>query len=354
MVVQNEKAISICEKIISNESFAAGAGEETLTLEETLGFAKIALEGNCKMDSEPDSDIFHKWLRWVQSDDARAILWWHWVTKKKKTDEIGDRDEYILKLWHSIDDEGAPNSEAKKEVEDQITDWSYYQNYFFKWFLKRFHIRFAREVFTRNCFIVSAHYWYFLLNLFIAIFYYFRPNLFTYEYVAGLLMLTIIPVGTLIITHFASNMKIGNFIHSMVPRLFATIAIGYLFLISIPNFVKRVYLVFNDFALFIAGILIILTIFLFILLNIYKRVIPELDFSKLLSRSADLLVIAVSYTLFGLYLFEPVIRKSIFNEEQLHFFHPCLGQLFFLASISLAIGVIFQLIWEEKPVTEPL
>lgn len=356
MVVDKRENKNVWEKVKSRDSFAAGVDTENqATLEETLKIAETALTGFCYQKGRvKKSNEFHEWFGWVQSDDTRAILWWHWVSKNKKTNETGERDEYVLELWHSVDDENAPNKDAKKEVNESITHWSYYQSHFFNWFLNRYHIRFAREVLTKNCFICSFHYWYFVLNLFIVLFYYIKPNLFTYEYVSGFILLSAIPILILYMTHKLSDLKIGNFIHSMVPRLSATITIGYLFLISIPDFIRKVYQEINEYWLLFAGVSLILLVFLFILLNIHKRVKPDLSFKNLISRAVDIFILSISYSLSGLYILEPVIRKSVFTNDQLALLHPCFSQLFFIASVSLAIGVILQLIWEEKPVTEPL
>ena len=136
-------------------------------------------------------------------------------------------------------------------------------------------------------------------------------------------------------------------------------AIGYLFLLSVPDFIFYIYSNSLDVKIQIAvSIALILFTYGFIMLNIQKRVKPDLFLPQLLLRGGHLLFIAAGYAAVGLFFVEKVLFMKVYSSSAFQYKIESLtvsdSQLMLCASISLVIGVSLQLIWEEKPVTEPL
>lgn len=317
---------------------------------EFLKLAIGAAKGHFFRDLETTK--FQSFLKWLQSENPDSTAWWHWIHKNQKL--FPKRDEYIISLWKSIDRPiriDRDNSELKQKVDKLLTHWSYYQNHFFHWFLGRYHIPYARNVFTDHKVITNFHLWFWLFPLAIILNYYLVFYHSAGSYIGSIGALFILSLVSVLAAKCWGNIGTLYFIHSMVPRLGATIAIGYFFLLSVPDFVEKIYDNSLDPLFQILGsVILILFVLGFIFLNIQKRVKPLLNCRELAVRTLDIFAIAATYAMIGLLVFERVFFITFDPDIS----KPCFSQLFFFASISLAIGVIFQLIWEEKPVTEPL
>jgi len=62
---------------------------------------------------------------------------------------------------------------------------------------------------------------------------------------------------------------------------------------------------------------------------------------------------AVIYSAVGLHLSAPIITSGAFLDQS-NSVQPKPPELLVLGSVALAIGVALQLVWEDKPVTEPI
>ena len=323
--------------------------------EEILALAEACINNEFIIDkNDKHIESLHKFLTWIKSDSPYANAFWHWVHKNKM--QFPRRDDYIFKLWATINDEKNSNIEIKKTVENQLTHWSYYQNHFFHWFLNRYHIPYARAVFSDSWLVKYIHLLILLLGVGLFILSFFNSRTLSVYPCFSLSALLIVPFIGLIVS-LVSNLKFPYFIHSMVPRLAVTIAIGYLFLISVPDFVAKIYRQYGMFSngfLNAASITMLLFMGFLIALNIHKRVKPPLNFCEIISRTGHILAISLNYSFLGLLIFEPILFYSVRERLQAIHYQPGFSQLFFFTIISLTIGVVLQLIWEEKPVTEPL
>ena len=299
-------------------------------------------------DSEKEAKVFNGWLRWIQSDTPLARMRWsHFICSGN--DLLKDRDGYVFEYFRKVSEK----SFFLKHVKEHWCPWEYYQNHFFYWFLNRYQIPLALKVFTHNKWISCYHVWGSLILMILVLVYFLFYNTIPYAFTFFTISIAGV-IGAGIVMAKIKHLPVRYLIHALVPRLAGTTAIGYLFLLSIPQFILDLY--FNRFGSaiqVIVAVLLLILIVAFILLHIHKRVRPELSFPELFQRGVQLLIIASAYSSLGLFFLHNIIFINIIN----HILYPLPvggSQLFLLAAISLAIGVLLQLIWEEKPVTEPL
>ena len=291
---------------------------------------------------------FDDWLRWGQSDDPQTRKQWAWLADKKRL----DRDRWVLDLWRSF----AKDSEARAETETEAP-WSFYQRHFFGWFLGRFDVQAACAVFVSWGLAGWLHY---LLGLAIVITAFWRlqgtvepgPSFLAF---GGLL-------AVLLAAGFAvklAGLPLYAWLNSLIPRLGAAVGIGYLFLFSAPHLVQMLNASQRrplHFWLGVAGL--VLAALLYLMFHIYRRVEPSLEWPSLLRRSLSVLALAVAYSALELLVAAPIL----FSKPFLCTTCPAAGcavnadfhRLALCAAIALNLGVILQLAWDEKPLTEPL
>ncbi|MBN1271072.1 MAG: hypothetical protein JXB26_02275 [Candidatus Aminicenantes bacterium] len=320
--------------------------------------------GSSRDEIETKVRALNEWLRFIAGNTSISRFKWSLFSK---TDEKGKellkhRDKYILSYFSNLSEiEINPQITFEQYVDLNWGPWSYYLNHFFRWFLGRYHIRYARKILTTNFFVVQLHY----LLLFFSIIFFFSVNFrlapILYKAAGFLIMIIGVLTGASAVIlkkqkHNLSFKRIfGMMVDSLSPRWAATIAIGYFFLLSVPNFLCDICenRISNSIQI-LGSIFFLVVTFIFIMLNINKRVEPALVFKELFCRFLDMIVIAVSYALIGLVVFRKIFILAVQRANSGYQSQPCLIQLFFMASIALTIGIIFQLIWEDKPFTEPL
>ncbi|MBW1698628.1 MAG: hypothetical protein JRH18_11570 [Deltaproteobacteria bacterium] len=318
-------------------------------------------------------DLFMAWLSWVQSNHHTALQWWYWVQRlsDKKLKEMAgtdnkeleeklqklrsmERDDYILELWESME-EGKSNYGGQITVKNKLTHWSYYQNYFFQWFLQRFNIPGALAVFkngrkaTRPFTIMAV-----LIVFGVAV------NWICF----GMLqeawwgcLVWIFLVILLCMLYVIRRAKIPRncAIQVMIPRLGATIGIGYLYLFSASSMVKYVLSLKWHWGVYLLiSAAMIAAVWLYLAQTILRHVKPKLQYKlSLLKRGGSLMQMAVIYSAVGLHLSAPIITSGAFLDQS-NSVQPKPPELLVLGSVALAIGVALQLVWEDKPVTEPI
>jgi len=312
-----------------------------------LELAKSALVGGCFPNGNTAlRDRFHDWLRWIQSDDPTAVTWWHWINEQR---EPGlQRDEYISRLWQSINDPNGVNRPAKEQVTNEITAWSFYERHFFNWFLNRYNTVDARRVFNDNRLNRYVHLPVSLLAMgIVAGFFGWACQTRCAWLCAALLIGLVFLLGNL-----AAGIQPAYYLQSLIPRMAVTTGLGYLFLFSASGLVAAIY--YNTLPL-AAQIIISFALMLFVLIYmiqvIQRRVVPRLNFWQACKRSFHLLWLGLAYSAIGLLVSAPVLFSSYFDKSFTS--HPAPEKLLVTATIVLAIGVALQLVWDDKPVTEP-
>lgn len=332
--------------------------------------AEDALAGNCFTEHGKDvyGKQFHLWLRWVQSDDPYALLWWYWMSSqeeklavktidgltpkevKKVNLDLRNRDDYIIQLWHTINNKNANNRQARVDVEQRYTPWSYYTRHFFNWFLKRYNVVDARQVFTQSLLSRYVHIPLSLLS--IALVGLFLGDIWPpgQEWlITGISLLLGFVVGNV-----AARMQPAYFLQSLIPRFAASIAVGYLFLFSASGLVAVLYDSRLSFWLQAAiCLVIILAVGIYMVQVIHRQVQPRLPLWRAVQRSFHLLLTGAAHSAIGLWVSAPLLYSETFLNQSAPP-EPTAGCLLLTATIALAIGVVLQMVWEDKPVTEPL
>lgn len=323
-----------------------------------LELANAVLAGKCFNRDGSDEEksnfynLFHEWLRWVLSDEPSTNAWWHWIAEKKD-DDIRDRDRYIIELWHSMGN--GVNQFVKLQITANLTSWSYYQNFFFNWFLNRFNIVNARAVFNNNLFSRFFHIplviW---ILVCVAWFFQFSDQ----TRLDWLLSITGVLMG-FTVSNALAWIKPVYFLQSLIPRLAVTTGIGYLFLLSVPDLLKTIYrssqLVSIEWEIGIfAGF--ILIVFFYMSQVLQRRIRPRLSLWRTYARAGHLLIVGIAYSAIGLLLTVPVIFNTPFLDPQFLKDNSPNNPMYLLitAAIALVLGTILQLVWDDKPVTEPL
>lgn len=327
----------------------------TLPNEERLELARNALEGGAYPAGEDvHDDLFHHWLSWIQSEDPWAIFWWYWVNEQPDA-KISYCDEYMIQLWHSMNEKQnklAVNRKAKEYVIKEVTAWSYFEQHFFNWFLNRYNIVDARQVYNRNW---ISRYIHLLLSLFTSAsvgWYFLSGNQSQCQWLLALLSVVLI----FTLGNVFAWIKPGFYLQSLIPRLAVTTGIGYLFLFSASSLVKLIYLnPFDPGEQIIISLALVLLVLLYMMQVILRAVQPRPKSWIAFKRALNMLALAITYSFIGLLICAPVLYNPTFLDLKPPYdpAYP-LGYLLITAAITLAIGVVLQLVWEDKPITKPL
>lgn len=296
----------------------------------------------------------HGMLRWALSDDPGSRRDWAVLAQSAEEPVLRDRDRFVEELWQRV--EAAPeHADLRGFLQRHLGAQSFYAEYLFDWFLRRFHPAAALRLYGAP---VAARVLYaVLLVLAIVVvtvaagFGFVGPA----PIVAGLTGLVLLPFAVRVLT----GRGWGQAAQLLFPRLAAGVAIGYLFLLSAPHLVRvaareqlgsAVVL-----ALGIVGATLAYTVF-----HVSRRVHPPLRLGHLVRRALPLVVLGGAYSLLGLALFSPIFTLAAFHGvdpagssaaavPDLGVFHRLL-----LAAVALGLGMVLELAWEEKPLTEPL
>ena len=336
-----------------------------------LILAKEALEGKCYPNGNDQyGKLFHHWLLWMHRDHSAALRWWHWLSEqpaaecllslsergkhknKPETVNLCDRDDYTIRLWHSMNDDDGANQLAKKQVHQEITTWSYYERHFFNWFLGRFNVVDARQVFNKHWISRYIHLPLSLVTTALVIWYFSLSCKSSCDWLLALL--SIVLVFTL--GNVCAWIKPAYYLQSLMPRLAVTTAIGYLFLFSANGVVTWIYKNQLDLKqqVGIAMTLVILVLFYMVQI-IQRQVQPRLKVWPSFTRSLHLMLMAIAYSAVGLLISAPILFDPLFiSPADRSASAPPAGYLLITAAIALTIGVTIQLVWEDKPMTEPL
>lgn len=319
---------------------------EKISNEEKTRLAKEALMGDwLAAVSEFPAHRFLTWLRWAQSDHPRAILWWHWLGEHPDPD-IPGRDEYISQLWQKIN--ARHETHVVKEQVAKETAWSFYERHFFNWFLNRYNAIDARRVFSGNQINRYVHLPVSALALLAVVWFFGWTCQTACEWlVAALAIVLVFVAGNL-----AAGIQPAYYLQSLIPRMAVTTGLGYLFLFSASGLVAAIY---NNRLPLAGQIIISFALVAFVLIYmiqvIQRRVVPRLNCWQAGKRSFHLLVLGLAYSAIGLLISAPVLFSPAFDKSFTR--PPAPETLLITATLVLAIGVALQLVWDDKPVTEP-
>ncbi len=295
--------------------------------------------------------LLDAWLHWAQSNEAKPRMHWQYLAGQP----FQDRDSYVLELWRSIVDADGKNHDLLGFLKERFGSREYYGRHFFGWFLSRFDLGAACRVFPEAR-LARALPWCLAVLALVAEASCF--HLYGFNYTASLCAVLLL-LATLPLLGWISGLPSHAFVQSLIPRLAATVGFGYVFFVSTPQSVWALrHSLWVDAHWPWALLLLLGGAQLFIVLHIYRRVYPAPRLGVLFWRALNLLVLAIGYSSAGLLLAAPVLFSPsfLYSSGTGEFPHPgaAFHHLALLAAIALNLGVILQLAWDEKPLTEPL
>jgi hypothetical protein len=324
----------------------ASSGDAARSIED---LALIMLEGTITSDRAVDvserMSFLNGWLRFVTGN--LPLFRMRWAALAKSTcGKVNDRDSYALALWQRIATDPSGEGGLPTYAKQHWGPWDYYERHFFSWFLGRFDLFKARCMFGASAAAPRLNL--ILLPVCLALA---ACALQRGPDVGRSCLALAAGAAFLIAAGCALRLPAYAYLNSLIPRLAATVGIGYLFLVNAPQVARFVCLLPRWRSLWLAAAMLLLTALAYIMIHIARRVDPPLRLRPLLLRSLDLWALAVSYAMLGLVGAAPVLFSTAVMESQVAV-QP--RHLALVAAVALNLGVILQLAWDEKPLTEPL
>lgn len=306
---------------------------------------------------EDRANFRHEILRWCVSASGGVSIQWEALEQSGGVKGCS-REDYVLALWSHLTTE--ENEEWRDLIENRLGTWTIYQGALFSWFLSRFNLPAARaikrahaEPAWRDKFLGPGAGLAFgtASALVLAGSLYWQRELAAWTALFGALACG----AVLLFGWRLSKVDWRSFVQMLLPRLGATVGIGYLTLALAPDLVRRIFRTGTGSAAwfpFALASALTLGCYLFTLLHVDRRVAPQLGSRPLHRRSLTVVALGIGHTATGLALLGPLLFNSSFLG--LSSVHPCAGQLVLTAAVALSLGVALQLVWEEKSLTEPL
>lgn len=315
-------------------------------------------------DLEADRlSLRHECLRFFLSDQSRH-LWQDAAIERpesgasqvgihngpgdRKRPVLDDREGAVMKLWLEL-------RQKETQMEEQGLSVAYHEQFLFDWFLLRYDLDSARSVFwpklkgglawiVRNC-------QYLMLALVLGAVYLMPRGPNPWRYLAIWVLVPILAIVLLqwgLFRKRAGRFAVWAAAFSLVPRLAGTVMVGLFFILS--NGPLSTYVVktpSNTWAVAVAGA----GSFLYFAFEISRRVRPVPRPGVLFKRALDVLATGAAYSLALSAIGQTLILKASGLPDKT-IGSP--GQVFLLAAMILAIGVVINVIWAEEPVTKPL
>lgn len=291
-------------------------------------------------------------LRWCVRNNGVVNARWKALEGSHRT--ALDRDSYVLELWHRLS--RGPASEWRNSIENHLGKEAVeiYCTQLFSWLLGRFNLPAAlalrrgvpkptwhEKVFAPclgMAFVVAATVilgWSLAQTGILSS----RTSLF-----GALAFIAVFGLGKL-----AAQLELRSFAQMLLPRLGATVGIGYLTLALAPDLVGMIYKAGTGLMYpYLLATALGVGCLIFTMLHVDRRVSAP----KLWRRGLTVLALGIGHAATGLALFSPLLFHPSFLD--LPSVHPCPGQLILTAAVALSLGVALQLVWEEKSLTEPL
>jgi len=306
-------------------------------------------------------------LRLAVSPTSGAEIQWEALEGKKVSEKQRDRcglpdearlpsrEAYVEDFWRSTEDGGA-NTDLREWLVDRWGAFQAYERHLFGWFVRRFNLPAALRLGAmKRAWASYVVPWIFpvvailmswaILSL---------PPAPTFM---GLLWAAVGMVLLNVLLWVFLDLRLAQILELFIPRLGGTVAIGYLFLAAAPQLVGLLFRWGERWRLqlLLAGGL-LLVLFLYVMQHIARRVVPQPRTRSLVLRAATVTAIGVGHAAVGLVMFAPLLFSKEFLDlvSEGLYAPPRAHQLILCGAIALAIGVILELAWEDKPLTEPL
>lgn len=296
----------------------------------------------------------HDLLSWALSNSSEARTQWDVLVRNTTKDTLTDRDRYVASLWRSISPTGR-NQDLYGLINDKLGAHGSYQTTVFTWFLRRFALGSALKVWTSS---FRAALFRSILPLALLLSSASLLAWFGYEPAAS--GGGVITFGALLLATWAlcRSLSFGALVQALLPRLGAGVAIGYLFLAAAPDLVRAIVgwgqpkpVQWTVVAAISAAV------WTYAAFHIGARVHPTPRLRVVASRALGTIWFAVAYAAVGLVFFSPLLFSAQFLSSPASAsppVPPAPHSAALVATVALALGLILELAWEERPLTEPL
>lgn len=306
-------------------------------------------------------------LRWSVSPTSAAEIQWESLEDRRTPMSASEsaepeerivapaRESFVEDLWRSTAG-GGVNSDLREGLVKRWGAFAAYERHLFGWFVRRFNLAAALRLGTiKRAWASHLVPWIFptvavLMALAIL-------NLSPAPAFMGLLWAAVGMVVLCASLAALMSLDLPQILELFIPRLGGTVAIGYLFLAAAPQLIGLLLRWRENWRLqLILAVGMIVVLFLYVMQHIARRVVPRPKPGSLVLRAATVTAIGIAHSAIGLVMFAPLL----FSREFLDFVSeglyspPGAHQLILCGAIALAIGVILELAWEDKPLTEPL
>jgi len=146
------------------------------------------------------------------------------------------------------------------------------------------------------------------------------------------------------------------YVQSLVPRLGAAVGIGYLFLLASPELMAALHGWSQPPARQLAaGVLVVAVVWTYGVLEVSRRVDPPPPWRRAYLRTLPVMAMGLAHTLAGMGLLVPLLEALRREAAGAAVAAPLASHdLVLFAVVALALGVVLELAWGERPITEPL
>ena len=315
--------------------------------------AALLLDGQWRDEiSEAERPAFsHGLLRWAVSESPGASVHWSAIAGATGNEKLQDRDRYVVRLWRAL-----TTHEHHQSFRDEYFErWrarESYERHLFHWFLARLDLPSALALFSGRLLPRSFHLGVLLVvaGAVVARFSLFGHSL-TGTWILGVaLILVALVAGTLLAWPGYA------YVQSLVPRLGAAVGIGYLFLLASPELMAALHGWSQPAALQLAaGVLVVAVVWSYGVLEVSRRVEPPPPWGKAYLRTLPVMAMGLAHTSAGLGLLVPLLEALRREAAGAAVTAPlAFHDLVLFAVVALALGVVLELAWGERPITEPL
>ncbi len=349
-------SINICKPVLVQRNIN--------NIKNLLLISKTILNGlDYSKDRENQSILFAYWFRWVLSDDVTrksgsSLPYWLELKNREKelakeySKELLKRDNYVLYNIHSVDAtcsidtaSNSHNSSYMEYINEKCNPWNHQKNIVYYWFLRRYKIDYARQIYGVSWIWNLAIPWLMIITSFLSIL--------LYQFISpDYKPLSTLPLVILYMSLFFSmwgKMDTDKVIHSLIPRLAATSLVGFLFIVSTPDLIKFIMNNLTATGKLFLPVALFITSIGYIILEMTNRVKPMPDTRDTLWRAIT--VWGTGFMHSTLIILLCVDLLNIIPRDVVQFNYL---DLFIMILINLSIGIVLNIVWEENPVTEPL
>lgn len=320
----------------------------------------IARESGRGLAETSDMHAFYDWWRFLaKRQDPMSRAMWQGL-RDRKGSPGKSRDAHMLELWRKLR-ELSPNPKNNRAevvpgsnfLDEEKHSRRYHEDLMFGWFLARYDIYRALQCFRaelswlRRLIVGWMGAFIFAAVLVGLVFWLFAqlPAGATWPWrLASVVAMYGIYVGALM---WGGSLRWAPAVQALIPRLMGTAAVGFLFLLN-TEAPFREWLVpesgkwYGPALLFVAA-------WLYLVLEIVRRVDPDPTLWERASRSSRVLLMGAAHSSALFVVLGPELPLRNAAAQRLGAFEVA-GLVLFV----LAVGLVLNVIWAEEPVTEPL